>query len=456
MAGDRSLYISISRESRERIFAFLLVATILAIVNTVTDISWFPYDSGLYWDLSKPAPIGTFPETFRGYLWPYMLMPIHALDEWIGGNAHYGYRIISSLMYSLLLTNPVSDFFKRCFGGILSIARRSFIALALIIVFPGLFLNPLSDLPAVLLLVCGILLADSRGNVRWPLACICSGALVGAAYNARTIYIVSFVVLLALLPLFFYRGRSIRVRSSAVICFLLGTAIVLIPQALINERIHGFPNPLVLTGPGSTSLMTAQLYWGVTIQRYETSILKTDPAPSLFYADPAGEAFNAKHLAYRSPPTITNYLKAVYANPLFFVGLYGRHFVNGIDVRDGMVYTAGPSTGRTLWSLLCVTLFVFCTFVLCTRVTKKWSEWAYVSPILITVACIIPGAVETRFLMPLYLVLFGVVATCFELGRVRVQLRTHWPTIIAGYVLAASISLAITSSTMAGLQYVVP
>lgn len=447
---------AVSIPHRQRLIAFLIVTIFLLATNWAVNISSFPYDSGLYWELSKPSTLSGFPDTYRGYLWPYLLMPVHALENWMGSDSHYVYRITSSLAYSALLTSPVADFFKRCFGGQLSISRRTALAIATMAVFPGLFLYPLSDLPAVILLICGILLADSRRSAWWSLACVCSGALVAAAYNTRTIYIVSFAVVLVLIPLFFYRGRPIHIRALATIYFLLGAAIILLPQAFINKQYHEVATPLVLTGAGSTSLMVAQLYWGLTVQRYETSIQPKDPAPGLFYADPAGLAFNANHPAEGSPQTITAYIKSIYTHPLFFIGLYGRHFVNGIDVRDGTMYTEKSSRNETLWPLFCLTLFIFCAFVACTRTEKRWTEWCYLSPLIIAIACIIPGAIETRFLMPLYLILFGAVTTRFEWAYFRGQLKTHWPTIISGYILTVSVLFAITSSTMAQLQFTHP
>lgn len=441
---------------RERFIAFVLFAVVLLIVNWAADVVRFPFDSGLYWALSKPALLGAFPDTIRGYLWPYLLMPIHALERWTTSDSHWAWRVISSLAYSALFTGPVAEFFRRCFGGRLSVARRSWPALLTLAIFPGLFLYPLSDLPAVLLLICALRLADSRHSTRWMLACACSGGLVAAAYNTRTIYMLAFVPMLALVPLFFFRGQPLRIRALALLAFLAGAAIVSIPQAAINKRLHGVASPLVSTSASGKSLMASQLYWGVTLQRYETSLRSDVPAASLFYTDPAGIAFNARNPDYLTDQTIPRYAQAVISHPLFFLGLYGRHLVNGIDVRDGMVYTEQMSRDKTLRSLLCLTLFSLCTFVLCMRESRDWKEWGYLTPLLLVVVCILPGAIETRFFMPLYLILFGAVATRLEWGHLRGQLRRHWPSIIVGYVVLTCVSLAITSSTMAQLHTTFP
>lgn len=58
--------------------------------------------------------------------------------------------------------------------------------------------------------------------------------------------------------------------------------------------------------------------------------------------------------------------------------------------------------------------------------------------------------------MPLYLILFGAVATRFEWGHFRSQLKRHGAAIILGYVVLASISFAITFSITAELHYTFP
>lgn len=443
---------------RERVIAFILFAVALLLVNWAAGVVKFPYDAGVYWSLSKPSLLlGAFPDTYRGYLWPYLLMPMHALDQWGNSDAHWAWRVISSLAYSAVFTWPVADFFGRCFGGRLSVVRRCLPALLTLCIFPGLFLYPLSDLPAALMLICALrLVVDYRHGTGWMLACACSGGLIAAAYNTRTIYMLAFVLMLALVPLFFSRGRPMRIRALALLAFVAGAAIVSIPQAVINKRLHGVVSPLVSTGAWGKSLMISQLYWGVVVQRYETSMRSDVPAPSFYYSDPVGIAFNAKNPGYLAGKTIPRYVEEVLSHPLFFLGVYGRHLVNGIDVRDGMVYTYGLSGDKALWSLLCFTLFTFCTFVLCTRESRGWKERGNLAPLLIVVAGILPGAIETRFFMPLYLILFGAVATYPEWGRFWRQLRQHWPTILVGYGLLACVSLAITSSTMAQLHFAFP
>jgi hypothetical protein len=439
-----------------RFIAFFLVVVSIFFVHWFAGIVDFPYDAGGYWRLSDPGYLGNFPISNRGYFLPYLVMPLHAIDVWTGDNAHWAYRILTSIVYSFLLTGPVAEFFNRCFGGGLSAVRRSWIGIATLALYPGLFLYPLSDLPAALLLICGLLMADSRFSDKWFSACLFSGILIGAAYNVRTIYLVAFIVTLVLLPLFFFRGRPLRIRIAGLAAFMLGATIVAIPQMVINKHLHGVATPMVITGDSESNLMVKQLYWGIVIQRYETLVRRDVPAPSFYYADPAGIKFRAAFPQYFVKSDISAYLAMLVKHPLFFLGLYGRHMLNGIDVRDGMVYTNLLSERESRISLACFSLFAFCTFVLCMRINRRWMEWGYLAPILATVVSILPGAVETRFFLPLYLIMFGVVATQFKWKIFYGQVSRHWAAVGLGYLILASLSLAVTSAGMTNLTYSFP
>jgi hypothetical protein len=237
----------------------------------------------------------------------------------------------------------------------------------------------------------------------------------------------------------------------------LGALVVALPQMAINKRIHDVATPLVFATVKGKSLMATQLYWGVTIQRYETYNGGDTPAPSLYYRDPAGIALRSLNESlFTDDPTIGGYMSLVAKYPIQFLGIYGRHFINGIDVRDGLVYVTKPSINKSIVAFLCYSLFFFCALIFCTRQKPRWIEAAYLAPLLIPVLAILPGAVETRFFMPLYMVLFGAIATQFKWADLLSLLKKHWLPIFAAYALLAASFLAITTAAMACVSYSLP
>ncbi|MFS2091488.1 hypothetical protein ACCC96_00620 [Pseudomonas sp. Pseusp11] len=443
-------------QRRQRVFSCFTVFLLTFLVHRVMDISFYPFDSSLYWGLSSPSVIVNFPEVARGYFYPLVLMPVHALADMVGDNGRVVFQFVSSAVYACLLTGPIADFFLKTFGGKLSFARRTAFALLTFLLFPGLFLFPLSDLPALLILIISVILASRANSKYWLGWLFLSGAAVSAAYNVRTIYLFAAMALFFVVLFVFMRGKPWRLRVFGMLVFLFGAVIVATPQMLINKRIHGTATPLVIAMVKGKPLMAQQLYWGVVVQRYETYAGKDSPAPSLYYRDPAGVALRDLDASSFSEPNMRGYLSMVLRHPMQFLGIYGRHLVNGLDVRDGIVYAEKSSTNKSVVSFLCFCLLFFCVLIYWLRKEKRWIEAAYLAPILLPVLAILPGAVETRFFMPVYLVLFGAVITRFEWGAFKATICQHWLILSLVFLFLSSVSLGITSAAMACISYELP
>ncbi|KJZ56965.1 hypothetical protein [Pseudomonas fluorescens] len=445
-----------SLQHRQRFFSFCTVFVLSLVLHRIVDVSFYPFDSSLYWSLSSPSIIINFPEVARGYFYPLVLVPVHALADLVGDNGRIVFQFASSAVYAYLLTGPVTNFFLRTFGGKLSFARRTTFALLTIALFPGLFLFPLSDLPALLVLIIGVALASRANSKYWLCWLFLSGAAVSAAYNIRTIYLFAAMALFFVVLFVFMRDKSWRLRTIGMLAFVLGALIVATPQMLINKRIHGTATPLVIAMVKGKPLMAQQLYWGVVVQRYETYAGKDSLAPSLYYRDPAGIALRNLEGSSFSDPNLRGYLSMVLKHPVQFLGIYGRHFINGLDVRDGIVYAEKSSTNKSVVSFLCFTLLFFCIFIYWLRKEKRWIEAAYLAPVLLPVLAILPGAVETRFFMPVYLVLFGAVVTRFEWATFKATICQYWLLLSLIFIFLSSVSLGITSAAMACISYELP
>lgn len=443
-------------QRRQQLLSFATVFMLSFLLHRVVDVSLYLFDSGLYWSLSAPSVIVDFPEVARGYFFPLLLAPVHALADVVGDNGRIVFQFAFSAIYAYLLTGPIANFFLKTFGGTLSFIRRTVFALLTIAVFPGLFLFPLSDLPALILLIVGVALA-SRANYKfWLCWLFLSGAAVSAAYNIRTIYLFAAITLFFVVVFVFMRSRPWRSRALGIFVFLLGSLIVAAPQMAINKRIHGTATPIVIAMVKGKPLMAQQLYWGIVVQRYETYAGEDSPSAGLFYRDPAGIALRDLDQLSFSDPNIRDYLSIVLRHPVEFLGIYGRHFVNGLDVRDGIVYAKSPSVNKSFVSFLCFCVLFFCVLIYCLRAGKRWIEMAYLTPILIPVLTILPGAVETRFFVPVYMVLFGAVVTRFEWETFKVTLYQHWLVLLLVFLFLSSIFQGITSTAMACISYALP
>jgi hypothetical protein len=294
-----------------------------------------------------------------------------------------------------------------------------------------------------------------------------SGALMGAAYNTRTIYLFVPIGLLGLLALLAVHPKRTKAppRWLGLAAVVAGMIAVSLPQLVINMRTHGVSSLAVQARVDNHSLFASQLVWGMTVQRYETTINPDAAAPSVFYLDPDGvQLFNVV-AGQGNLFSSRYYLKVVAQHPVHFLSLYTRHFINGLDVRDGLQYTRKPSPLRTRTALFNFAVLALACWVAWSlrirsmqpvppRVRPAPATWGWSLVILLLpVAAIVPGAIETRFFLPLHLLAYCVIAFYFDAATLRQSFRKHGSIIIIALAIAAGVFFAVSSSTMAQLQY---
>jgi hypothetical protein len=426
------------------------------------------FDSAYYWWLASPGNFGSGP-SLRGYAFPALLAPLNYLCS-ISDNPVQTYRTGMAIVYGVLLTTLLPAAFQQAFGGQLSLVRRLVPVVLLAGLFPGLLLFPLSDLPAALLalaaLMCtlrGLDPAASRSRFVGLLAA--AGALIGAAYNTRTIYLFA-VILLGLLAVVTIRGAWVRPPFSrwlGLAAFAAGVVAVSLPQLAINNRTLGVNSLAVQSMIGSRSLFAAQLVWGMRLQRYETTLNAEASSPQVFYFDPAGTQLFKDAARGGDLSSLPYYLKAVAQHPLQFLALYTRHVVNGLDVRDGLIYTLKPSALRSRTALFNFLVLALATLVVATirrrpvrpgggarAVPRSWP--VSLALLLLPVAAIVPGAIETRFFLPLHLLAYCALAFHFDTGALRACVKRHWVLIALVLLVVGALFFAISSSTMAQVK----
>jgi hypothetical protein len=442
-----------TEDRRAALAAFAVFAALLFFAQHKHGIEFFPYDSSTYWALAVDPwslPASAF---IRGYFFPALLGGWVASLSAIGISQVEAFRLFSSLVYSAALTILLPETYRLLAGGRTSLARRLCPALLLALVFPGLFLFPLSDVPAALLMWSAVLLllrSVAPTASRPLLLALLAGCAAGAAYNTRTVYLFS-VGLLAL-------GLLLQARAHwrELCCFALGTVLIGVPQAALNLRMHDqlSLDPTVSYVGGS--LFLKQLVWGMGIQKYETYLVGRTPA--LPYPDPAGIRLLAQVSKEDTVDTVPAYLLAVARNPMPFLGLYGRHFVNGLDVRDGRVYMTHPPDGKTLTSFACISVLLLAILSLAAgspgrrvELPRPALRWTCVAALVLPALVAIPGAIETRFLLPLHMFLYVAAAGTWSTAAIGASLRSRPVLIGALALLAYAVFFAVTQNTLAQL-----
>ena len=451
-------------QKHPRSTAFSAAFLLFLVLHDLMDVQEFYWDADLYWHLSRVRALLHFPAVIRGYFYPLILAPSRLLCD-LFPNLGYGpFHVISSIVYAYVLAVLLPGFYHTVFGGRLSFARRMVVPVLVAVVYPGLIVTTLSDLPAVCLMlgsiVCAIrsAAADKRGSGRHGLLLL-AGVLAYGAYNTRTIFLFPASLVLLAVPLVLYRGPG-RPRFAALSSMVIGIAIAAAPQLLINVKNGAGWSPAVIATAGGKSLFVSQLLWGLSYQRYETTIDRSVPGPEVYYPDRAGQRLRNSVRTDDESFTVADYLGLVARHPLDFAGIYGRHFVNGLDVRDGEAYTTRQSTSRDglaffnfLVVFLGASMMLTAAFMHPPADSASRERWFWAIVALLPVVMIVPGAIETRFFLALHLAFYSVIAFSGDAAGIFATFRRHWLVITLVFGMTAGMFFSVTLAAMADVEY---
>jgi hypothetical protein len=452
-------------DKNQRSSAFVIALSLFLLLHYASGVTEFYFDSSDYWQLSSISNLFNFPrDGIRGYVYPTLLSPARFLSDLIPSCGLMPFRLFSSLFYAYALTILLPSFYTSIFGGKLSFWRRLITPALIAALFPGVILYPLADLPAVIFMLGALFCVKRSADVDQVLSrcllLILSGMLAYGAYNARTIFLFPMILGAFAATIVTFRNHNMRTKICAIALFLIGAVISSIPQGLINLKSHGAFWPGVITTRENRSLFANQLLWGITVQRYETSIERSSPAATLFYLDKVGERLFRENKIGDQPFNVSTYLTLVLKNPIEFIGIYGRHVVNGLDVRDGNIYTNARSADRNILSALNFLIVLSGLIIIATGAYRSFNsqnnmkiQFIFGSLIMMPVIMVIPGAIESRFFLPLHLAIYSALAFGSDIAVFR-QLDSKRLLLIAlVFGVSALMFFSVSTATMSNLQF---
>ena len=457
-------------DGNQRWLACAVSIALLMALHAHHGVVKLPYDSAEYWDLARITVFFEYASP-RGYLFPLLLVPVRWIGERLGDPVGV-LRLSLSLIYGVALPLLVPVAYQLAFGGKVTFWRRLVPVVLLALIFPGLLIYPLSDLPALLMALAALWLAlralQAGGWRQWGLWWL-AGNLAGAAYNTRTIYMLAVLVLLLLAACVRRQGADGFLRRLlAVMAVVAGIVTVLVPQLVFNRLTHGVSTLAVRPIVENRSIFANQLVWGLTLQRYESTLAPEARQGANFYLDPAGERLFKAMAAEGNLFSMRHYASSVLANPLSFAALYGRHVVSGLDVRDGVVYTRKPSPARHRTAAFNFIVLLLSTWVLAAAGASRgaWQDAGFHAPspawpfalllLLLPVAAVVPGAIETRFFVPLHLLAYASLACWFDAGALLRFLGRRWLAVGFVSLLLAATFFSVSLATMSRFQQTWP
>ncbi|MBO2012562.1 hypothetical protein [Hymenobacter negativus] len=368
------------------------------------------YDAEDYWQLSHRFyqngrfQFLAYDDAMRGYTYPLVNFLCLAVRKALSWEAVTVVKLLNAGLAGVLFGVVGPRLWRAATGAAVlpSLARRLAWAALGFVFWRGYFNFSLSDFPALLALGAALWLAQRRSTG----AALATGLLLALAVNIRPIYLASVVPVLALL-LWQLPRASWGPRFGLLV---LGVAVVLAPQWLINQRHFQANTPLVLSQSKALNihnLYLQKLKWGLLHEKYESSVGRELPTGQLLFLDAAGAAvLRAEQLTEIDSPT--QYLRLVLRHPVVVAGVYGRHLFAGLDISHPTPYLKRwePSVWR---QLLNYSLWFWAVLVALRR-RPTLRETLVLAALLLPCLAVIPMSMEARFLLPLHLLLLALVA----------------------------------------------
>ena len=371
------------------------------------------YDAEDYWQLGhRFVRNGRFEllgydDAMRGYAYPLVNFGCLALRKALDWPAVTVVKLLNAVLAGLLFGVVGPRLWQASTGApqLPGLARRLAWAGLGFVFWRDYFNFSLSDFPAVLALGAGLWLVQ-RPRLG---AAVLAGAALALALNIRPIYLAS--VLPALGLLLVGPRQLLPARATRLAALLLGAALVLAPQLLINQRHFHAGTPLVLSQSktlGIHNLYLQKLKWGLLHEKYESSVGRGAlPTGQLLFLDAAGAAvLRAEGLTEIDTPG--QYLGVVARHPLPLAGIYARHLFAGLDISHPTPYLKRWAPSRLLQLLNYALWFGAALVALRRRPTAR--EALVLAALLLPCLAVVPMSMEVRFLLPLHLLLLALVA----------------------------------------------
>lgn len=403
---------------RPAVTAFAIILVACLITGVIQGSRPFFYDSGGYWALSETfGSHGSFSfldfeyNGLRGYALPLTFYLLHEVGGIFGVGPGAEVIGFNALLFALLagVAAPAlaaTAWPERAWG----LAPRLALGGLTLLFWSGYLSYPLSDFPALVAAVTAIV-AVSRA--RSPLWLGLAGFTAAYAVNARPAYFLLIPVLGLILAWTWWRtpGGSRAGSRRGALCagaFIVGLLVVSLPQAIVDHHSGGSYSPL----PGGTELAGLQYTEGLRLQRYETYV--GGPRPRMEYLDPDASSILAE-LEGGTVAGTSQYLEIIASHPLTMAGVFLRHIVNGFDQRYTTPYVEHLEPPARLLLRAAGFLLVFLALfrLLWPRGRRSLGDirWRYVVALPACCATVPADAVETRFLLPLFLLAALIVLT---------------------------------------------
>lgn len=460
-----------------RIGVFISVFLILFLLQNKFNISQNQY----YFDCAAYSTYGnelfssgkfdllTLTTGFRGYVFPSIL----GICNHIGlgmTTPTLPFRILTSIVYAFLLSIVIPGIFSIVCKNKDKISKcqalRIFsLTILTLFFFYGIIIYPLTDMMAATFCLTAVwlilVLFNSKKNILCNLAlAFLSGSTLYLCYNIRTIYMFSIYICIVIFVIKYL--KKWKELSIYLLCFVIGLFFAAVPQIIINNNLMNSFSIMVPT----ENLMAKQLFWGYSYQRYETFVGTDYSSACMVFVDKTGLEIIAREGLEQTTFTMSKFFKLFFKYPFEYIGIYTRHFINMWLPVFPEQYVGSINTSRYLWVIVNY-LLLFVGFIqikvilLKTKLenakTRVFTKESFVNLLVISISIlpclfILPGAIEQRFFISIYLLIFGFIVFRLNIIEVIKEIKKHKMGYLIGFIAVFAVLLSVWTNALSSLE----
>lgn len=435
----------------------IVVAVYVFYLRTFAEPHFY-FDADVYWSLGGSFGSGghfsllNFDAASRGYALPLYNRLLSSIAAFLGiGNVSV-VQITGALEAALLGTVLIPRIVRTlCPAAVVTPLRILAFNAVVFLFWRDYFGYPLSDFPAATLAIVALYAVTRRSLAAYAFA----GLVLGVVWNVRQSYIATLlVVLVIILAREGIRRAPVRT-SGAVGLVLAGVFVASLPQVLINHH-HGYGwSPTVAD---AKMIALGNLYAGLINQRYETSNDPDYPLGSVRYLDPSTQAIiEEEHLDEVGLTSYRQYAEIVARHPTDMLAAYTRRVFNGLDVRFATPYIRDLDATSEWFSLVNYSLlFIAGARLLVPAFRRKLGKvsWPEVVAMASAVVLAIPLGSETRYYIPVQLIVYSLVFFAPGTRRAWAELgHSGRLTLALSYPAFLLLCIALSTSTIALMQF---
>lgn len=473
---------------KRAVVSFCAGAGLLFTLSMLYNIHGYYYDSRIYWQLGRSIVqngsicLSSYPPTYRGVGFPIILSFCHLSSVWLGGGAHIAFRLLSSVWISFILTVALPYFYTQLLPDKhlrISVGTRLGMVVLMILFWRGLILYPLTDfyafsfmLISACLLFAIVRLEEDHKKNRFISPCsilsaVGAGFFAYAAYNFRTIYLFAAAGLFLLAIRLHWRKGFLHLML-IIGCMLAGSILCSLPQIITNYYSTGTLTMSVLTSADGSyphGLFAYQCLSGILYQRcdaFTPTLTKATGIKRFFLFDPVGQQiFQLDKLSCDAP--LSTFFRSLFRHPLEILGIYVRHLINMLNPVFGEIYIENSHQFKLHLTLINYLMMVG-TFIglLSSKVrgahsvAKKTATvgaiWGLL-PLILPCVMLLPGAVELRFFLPIYLLMYAYLLFAADWKSIIAWIRERRTATIIVASLVFIVLLSIWSAAFANSEY---